>query len=78
MILKDSSRPRRTRAELELARKEIEDEKGHFESLKSIEAEYVAKRYKLEDGLNAIMENEKMMEIMKEKGIMDNNGILKA
>jgi len=78
MILKESSRPRRTHAELEIVRKEKEDQKGHFEYLKNMEAEYQAKRYKLDDGLNAITQNEKMIEIMKEKGIMDSQGNIKA
>jgi len=78
MILKETSKPRRSRAELEIVRKEKEDARGHYEHLKNIEAQYIAKRYKLDDGLNAISENEKMVEIMKEKGIMDFQGNIKA
>jgi len=78
MILKETSRPRRTRAEIEMERNQKEAEKGHFEHLKSIEAEYQSKRFKLEDGLNAISENQKMVEILKDKGIMDNQGNIKA
>jgi len=78
MILKETSRPRRSRAEIEMERNQKEVEKGYFEHLKSIEAEYQSKRFKLEDGLNAISENQKMVEILKDKGIMDNQGNIKA
>jgi len=78
MILKDSSRPRRTRAELEMTRFEEEKEKSHIAHLKQLEGEYQSRRFKLEDGLNAITQNEKMIEILKNNGLMDSQGNLKG
>jgi len=78
MILKDSSKPRRTRAELEMSKLEEEKEKGHIAQLKQIEGEYQARRFKLEDGLSALAENEKMIEILKNNGLMDPQGNIKC
>ncbi len=41
------------------------------------EATFNSKNYKIEDGLNAVKQNEEMVHYLREKGIMDQDGRMK-
>eukprot|EP01022_Parablepharisma_sp_SALTPOND_P019020 TRINITY_DN3195_c0_g1_i1.p2 TRINITY_DN3195_c0_g1~~TRINITY_DN3195_c0_g1_i1.p2 ORF type:complete len:173 (+),score=5.96 TRINITY_DN3195_c0_g1_i1:638-1156(+) len=77
MLLKLSSKPRKRKAELEVERRAKEEEKQHIENLKNAEVAFHTKRYKFEDALHAIDQNEKLVTYLKQKGAMDEEGNIK-
>lgn len=78
MLLKESSKPRKRKAELEMAKRAKEEERQHIADLKGAEMAFQAKRYRLDDALNAIDQNEKMVAYLRERGVMDEDGNVKV
>jgi len=78
MVLKKNAKPRRRKMEIIRAKQEKDEEDRHIRYLLDAEAKLSGKRMKIEDALTAVSENENMVKFMKEKGLLDENGALKA
>lgn len=74
MILKSTSKPRKRKTELIAQKRVQEEEKEHIQYLKSVEKEFHTKDLKFDDALGVLEENERMLQYMKERGILDSNG----
>jgi len=72
--LKKNAKKRRNKAELIRYRQEKEEEEQHVKHLYDVEARLAGKRFKIDDALAAISENENMMKFMQEKGLINEDG----
>lgn len=78
MILKESAKPRKRKAQIEEERKQKDDIDRHVGMLMDTEAAVKAKRYKMEDVPNLLKQNEELGQYLREKGIMDEMGQMKV
>ncbi|MDR3541449.1 MAG: hypothetical protein P4L69_10860 [Desulfosporosinus sp.] len=78
MILKKCARPRMHKAELVRVRRERDNDNVNISRLKQAEAALEAKHCRLEDAINALDQNERMVRYLKEKGVMDAEGNMKV
>ncbi len=74
MMLKENYKPRKKKAELMEAHRQKEEENRHIGYLMEAETAYASRNCKLEDGLTAIEQNQKMSQYLKEKGLMGSDG----
>jgi len=73
MILKASSKRRKTKGELEAIKKQKLDEEQHFAQLKQIEENMRARNIKIMDVPNVFEQHQQMLQYMKGKGLIVEN-----
>ena len=78
MLLKKTAKQRRRKAELIKVRREQEEERQHISNLIHAEAVLTSKHYRMEDAITTLDQNEKMLQYLKEKGVMDEDGRMKV
>ena len=78
MILKESAKPRRRKAEIAEAKRVDQENKQHMEMLLGTEETMRMKRYKMEELPQILKQNEDLVQYLKEKGVMDEVGQVKV
>jgi len=78
MILKRNAKQRKNKIELMQARQQKDDYDKHIKYLLDTETMLSNKKIKIEDAVTAFNENESMVKYLKENGIMDEAGHIKA
>jgi uncharacterized membrane protein YgaE (UPF0421/DUF939 family) len=74
MILKASSKRRKTKEEIEAIRRNNEEEKMHIDTLKEAETILKSKNIKFTDIPQITQQNFEMLNYMRSKGIIDDSG----
>jgi len=76
--MKREARRRRSRAQVLAEQQQLANEKYHVDCLKQAEAELQKRNYSLQDAMNAIEQNQKMLVYMREKDLIDEKGNAKV